>query len=69
MMVLGQYRTVLDGNWWYWVSRRRYWLVFGGTVLVWGSKGLLCLYILKKVDIWSDVTIAGRTDGQTNKER
>ena len=39
MMVLGQYRTVLDGNWWYWVSRRRYWLVFGGTVSVGGGTG------------------------------
>ena len=27
------------------------------------------MYILKKVEIWSGVTIAGRTDEQTNKER
>ena len=84
-MVLG---LVLDGSWWYWVSRSWYWLVFGGTgsvssgaVLVgtlwywvsikwyWVSKGLLCLYILKKMEIWSDVTIAGRTNERTNKER
>ena len=39
MMALGQYRTVLDGTWWYWVSRRRYWLVFGGTVSVGGGTG------------------------------
>ena len=27
------------------------------------------MYMLKKVEIWSGVTIAGRTDKQTNKER
>ena len=26
MMVLGQYRAVLVGTWWYWVSRRQYWV-------------------------------------------
>ena len=30
------------------------------------SKGLLCLYILKKVEIWSGVTIVGR---RTRKDR
>ena len=30
-MVLGQYRVVRFGTWWYWVTRRRYWLVPGGT--------------------------------------
>ena len=54
LVVLGQYNLVLIGIQWYWVS-----------------KGLLCLYILKKVESWSDVdvTIAGRTNEQTNKER
>ena len=72
MAVLGQYMG-------------RYWLVLGGTgswltklpnlVLFgikwnWVSTRLLCLYILKKVKIWSDVTIAGRTDGHTtNKDQ
>ena len=54
-MILGQYGAELVGTWWYWVSTR-----------------LLCLYILKKkVEIWSDVTIAGgQTNEQTmNKER
>ena len=32
-----------------------------------GRLGLLCLIILKNVEIWLDVTIAGRTDGQTNE--
>ena len=83
-MVLGQYGTVLVGTWCYWVSKRRYWLVFGGTGLVWGGTGwylvvlsqcnlvllgikwnwvsttLLCPYILKKVEILSDVTIEGQ---------
>ena len=49
----GQYNLVLLGFKWYWVGI-----------------GLLCLYVLKKkVEIWLDVTLAGRTDEQTNKER
>ena len=50
-------------------------LVLLGIKYNWVSTRLLCLYILKKkkVEIWSDVTIAGRTDGRTsertNKER
>ena len=31
LMVLGQKEAALVGTWWYWVSRRRYWLVLGGT--------------------------------------
>ena len=31
MMVLGQYRAVLAGIWWYWVSVGQYWLVLGDT--------------------------------------
>ena len=29
----------------------------------------ICLYILKKVEIWSDVTIAGRTDTEQTNEQ
>ena len=31
----------LDISWyrWYWASRRRYWLVLGGTGSVWGGPG------------------------------
>ena len=29
MMVLGQYRVVLAGIWWYWVSMGQYWLLLG----------------------------------------
>ena len=48
-----------------------YMVVLGLVVLLsikwkWVSTRLLCLNILKKVLIWSDVTIAGRTD---NKQR
>ena len=25
--------------WWYWASRRQYWLVLGGTGSVWGGTG------------------------------
>ena len=69
MMVMGLYRAVLNDTWWYWVSRLRYLLVFGGTVSLLGGKGLSCLYILKKVEIWLDVTIAGRTNKQKRKDR
>ena len=31
LVVLGQYRAVLVGLWWYWVSVGRCWLVRGGT--------------------------------------
>ena len=31
MMVLGQYRSVLIDNWWYWVNMERYWLIYDGT--------------------------------------
>ena len=31
MMVLGQYRAVLDISWWYTVSIGRYWIFLGGT--------------------------------------
>ena len=45
----------------------QYNLVLHGIKKTWVSKRLLCLYILKKLEIWSDVTIAGRTDDE--KER
>ena len=37
MMVLVQQKAVLFGTWWYWVRRRRYWLIHDGTGSVWGS--------------------------------
>ena len=50
LVVLGQYKLVLLGIKWYWVSIR-----------------LLCLYILKNMEIWSDVTIAGRRTNEQGK--
>ena len=56
---------IINGTWWYWVSIWRYWLVLGQYKLVllgirWYkvSIGLLCLNMLKKVEIWSGVTSA-----------
>ena len=46
----------------------RYNLVLLGIKYNWVSTRLLCLYILEKVEIWSDVTIAGRTDKQTTEQ-
>ena len=37
--VLGKYMAILASSWWYLVSMRRYWLVFGGTGSVWGGTG------------------------------
>ena len=64
MVLLGQYESEQSS------------LVLGQNNLVpigikwnWVNRGLLCLYILKKVEIWSDVTIAGQTTERTRKDR
>ena len=31
LVVLGKYKAVMVGTWWYWVRTRRYWLVLCGT--------------------------------------
>ena len=51
----------------------RYWLVLCGIGSVSSGTGLVkgsyaCIY-RKKMEIWSEVSIAGRTDERTNKER
>ena len=46
----------------------QYNLVLLGIKWNWVSTRLLCLYILKKVEIWLDVTIAGRTNEQTTEQ-
>ena len=43
-------------------------LVLIGIKWNWVSTTLLSLYILKKVEIWSDVTIAGQTTNRPNKK-
>ena len=53
-----------SGTDWYLVVLGQYNLVLLGIKLNLVSTRLLCLYILKKVEIWSDVTIAGRTAEQ-----
>ena len=67
---------IISGTWWYWVSIWRYWLVLGQYKLVllairWYmvSKGLVCLYILEKVEIWSGVTDASHTHRQTDRQQ
>ena len=44
LVVLGQWEAVLVGTWWYWVSRRRYWLVLGGIGSVQG--GNVCYMVV-----------------------
>ena len=64
---------IISGTWWCWVSIWRYWLVLGQYKLVllgigWYmvSKGLVCLYILEKVEIWSGDTDAWHTHSLTD---
>ena len=64
---------IISGTWWYWVSIWWYWLVLDQYKLVlfdirWYrvSKGLVCLYILEKVEIWSGVTDASHTQPLTD---
>ena len=38
-MVLGKWKVVLVGTWWYWVSMERYWLIHDGTGSVEGGTG------------------------------
>ena len=64
---------IISGTWWYWDSMWWYWLVLGQYKLVllgirWYmvSKGLVCLYILEKVEIWSGDTDAWQTHRQQN---
>ena len=62
---------IICGTWWFWVSIWRYSLVLGQYKLVvlvirWFrvSKGLLCLHILEKIEIWSGDTDAWHTDNR-----
>ena len=59
-------RSVEGGTYWYLVVLGQYNLVLLGIKWNWVSARLVCLYILKNMEIWSNVTIAGR---RTNKRR
>ena len=48
MMVLGQYRAVLAGIWWYWVSMGQYRLVLGVTGSVLSGTGLFMMVLGQK---------------------
>ena len=57
LVVMGQYGAVLVGTWWYWVSIT--WCCLVLKVELGYYKAFMPVYI-EKVEIWSDVTIAGR---------
>ena len=59
--------SVEGGTGWYLVVLGQYRLVLVDIWWYWVSIGLLCLYILKKVKIWSDVTIAGQRTTEQGK--
>ena len=61
--------SVWCGTGWYLVVLGQYNLVLLGIKWYWVIIWLLCQYVLKKVEIMSDVTIAGRTDKRTRKDR
>ena len=65
-MVFGGTRSVWGSTGWHLVILGQYNLVLLGIKWNWVSARLLCLYILKNMEIWSDVTKAGR---RTNKRR
>ena len=56
----------MGGTGWHMVVLSQYNLVLLGIKRNWVSKRLLCLNILKKVEIWLDVTRG--TDGQTTEQ-
>ena len=68
-LIFGGAGSVWGGTGWYMVVLGQYYLVLLSIKWNWVSTRLLCLYILKKVEIWSDVTIVGRTNERPNKER
>ena len=63
-MVLDQYMTILSGTW----PLGQYKLELLGFRWYRVSKGLECLYILEKVEIWSGDTDASLTDRHQNIE-
>ena len=72
-MELGQFwpvvagtRSVWGGTGWYMVVLGQYNSVLLRIKLYWVSKGVVCLYILEKVDIWSGDTDASHTHSQQN---
>ena len=74
MIVLYQYEAMLNGTgseWgstgWYLVVLGQYNFVLLGFKWNWASQGLYACLYFKKVEIWSDVTIAGRTNDRTNE--
>ena len=67
-LVLGGTESVWAGSGWYLVVLGQYNLVLFGIKWNWVSVGLLCLYILKNMEIYLDVTIAGRRQ-RTRKDR
>ena len=56
MMLLGQYRAVLVGTLWHWVSMERYWLIYDGNGSEWGNTCwflvVLDQYRAVMVDTW-----------------
>ena len=56
--------SVEGGTGWYLGELGQYRVVLDDICWYWVSMGLFCLYVLKKVEILSDVTMAGRTTEQ-----
>ena len=65
-LVLGGTGSVWGGTGWYMVVLGQYNSVLLSIKLYWVSKGLVCLYILEKVEIWSGDTDASLTHRQQN---
>ena len=67
-LIFGGAGSVWGGTGWYMVVLGQYNLVLLSIKWNWVSIRRLCLNILKKVEIWSDVTIAGQTNTRTTEQ-
>ena len=54
MMVLGQYKSVLNDTWWDWVNMERYWLIYDGTGSEEGGTGRYLVVLGQKKAILVD---------------
>ena len=68
-MLFGGSVLVWGDTGWYLVVLDEHNLVLFGIKWYWFSKGLLSLYVLKIVEIWSGDTKAGRMNEQTRRDR
>ena len=60
MVILGQYRAVLVGTWWFWVSRGGYWLINDGAGSVQGGTGWYLVVLGQYRVVLVDMMVLGQ---------